>query len=55
MYYKTPVDPEARTLEGFCDASFAPGSERSQQCVLILANGGLVAWASMSNDVYCRE
>ncbi|CAE7283572.1 RE1 [Symbiodinium sp. CCMP2592] len=49
---KHETDPEARTassgpaLEGFCDASFAPGSERSQQCVLIMAAGGLVAWSS---------
>ncbi|CAE7940779.1 RE1, partial [Symbiodinium sp. KB8] len=46
------VDKEARTsgegpfLEGYSDASFAPDSERSQQCVLIFAAGGLIAWTS---------
>ena len=53
MYAATPVpDKEARTsgegpfLEGFSDASFAPDSERSQQCILVFAAGGLVAWTS---------
>ena len=53
MYASTPVpDKEARTsgegpfLEGFSDASFAPESERSQQCILVFAAGGLVAWTS---------
>eukprot|EP00439_Symbiodinium_sp_Y106_P010491 s11035_g1.t1 len=33
-------------LEGYSDASFAPSAERSQQCVLVFASGGLVAWCS---------
>ncbi|OLQ15439.1 Retrovirus-related Pol polyprotein from transposon TNT 1-94 [Symbiodinium microadriaticum] len=46
------VDKEARTsgegpfLEGYSDASFAPDSERSQQCILVFAAGGLIAWTS---------
>ncbi|CAE7369126.1 RE2 [Symbiodinium sp. CCMP2592] len=53
LYSRVPVpDKEARhsgdgpKLEGYSDASFAPSSERSQQCVLIFAQGGLVAWSS---------
>ena len=52
-YPAHPVqDKEARLscegplLEGYSDASFAPSSERSQQCVLIFASGGLIAWSS---------
>ena len=37
---------EGPLLEGYSDASFAPSSERSQQCILIFALGGLVAWSS---------
>eukprot|EP00439_Symbiodinium_sp_Y106_P077568 s5040_g16.t1 len=37
---------EGPLLEGYSDASFAPTSERSQQCVVIFAAGGLIAWSS---------
>ncbi|CAE7580175.1 RE2, partial [Symbiodinium sp. CCMP2456] len=33
-------------IEGFCDASFAPNSGRSQQAIMIFVMGGLVAWTS---------
>ena len=33
-------------IEGFCDASFAPNSGRSQQAIMVFVLGGLVAWTS---------
>ena len=33
-------------LDGYSDASFAPTAERSQQSVMIMASGGLIAWTS---------
>ena len=49
---KAQVTPDAQVssskvvVEGFCDASFAPNSGRSQQAVMIFVAGGLIAWAS---------
>ena len=49
---KAQVTPDAQVssskavVEGFCDASFAPNSGRSQQAIMIFVMGGLVAWAS---------
>ncbi|CAE7948229.1 putative mitochondrial protein [Symbiodinium microadriaticum] len=49
---KAQVTPDAQVssskvvVEGFCDASFAPNSGRSQQAVMIFVAGGLIGWAS---------
>ena len=49
---KAQVTPDAQVssskavVEGFCDASFAPNSGRSQQAIMIFVAGGLIAWAS---------
>ena len=54
IYYTSQpqLTPDARVqssgvvIEGFCDASFAPNSGRSQQSIMIFMMGGLVAWTS---------
>ena len=42
----TRVQSPGVVIEGFCDASFAPNSGRSQQSIMIFLLGGLVAWTS---------
>ncbi|OLQ15613.1 Copia protein [Symbiodinium microadriaticum] len=42
----TRVQAAGIVVEGFCDASFAPNSGRSQQSIMIFLLGGLVAWTS---------
>ena len=52
IYYTSDpqLTPDARVhssgvvVEGFCDASFAPNSGRSQQAVMVFMMGGVVAW-----------
>ena len=49
---KPQLTPDAQVssagvvIEGFCDASFAPNSGRSQQAIMVFVLGGLVAWTS---------
>ena len=49
---KPQLTPDAQVssagvvIEGFCDASFAPNSGRSQQAIMVYVLGGLVAWTS---------
>ncbi|CAE7031319.1 RE2 [Symbiodinium sp. CCMP2592] len=53
LYTRRPqVTPDGQVsaanavIEGYCDASFAPSAERSQQAVMVFVAGGLIAWSS---------